>query len=317
MNNKAGKIILITAAIMLPVGILIAAMGLRLGGKSAWGYDLRNMKYMETGKASENTMELKEFDTLTVDITSADVYLTTGNSYSFSYRVQEGREPEVDQTGSELRIRQPVVVSAFVGFNMGVTGDRYDITVPEDCKEIELKFSGSSGELTVERVAVTGTCKVLSGEVSLSGFDSKGLEIDAASGDIVVAGVNADSLRVKASSGEITVRDGAFQDLQVEASSGDISVSNVKTDSFTSDVSSGTVNVNRVEAQTVNSELTSGDITLDLIGNAEDYDFDINVTSGEISVNGADAGDRYVNEAGKAKKIKVEATSGDIEIRLN
>lgn len=317
MNNKAGKIILITAAIMLPVGILIAAMGLRLGGKSAWGYDLGQMKYIDTGAVSENTMELKEFDSLSVNVSSADVFIKTGDSYGFSYRVEEGRDPEVEQNGSELRIRQPKKISGMIGFGMNMTGDRYEITVPENSREIGLEFSASSGELTIERVPVTGKCKVSSGEVSLSGFDSKGLTIEATSGGISCAGVNADSLYVEASSGEITVRDGAFRELQVKATSGDISISNATADAVISGVSSGTVVMDRLEAKTVNSELTSGDITMDLIGNEADYDFDLSVTSGDISVNGADMGGRYNRDTGSAKKITVDATSGDIEIRLN
>ena len=74
--SKAGKIILIVAGSMLGLGIILTVIALSVGARSSFAMDIENMQYVDADNMIEETMDLDEFDSLELSVTSADVIFT-------------------------------------------------------------------------------------------------------------------------------------------------------------------------------------------------------------------------------------------------
>ena len=92
MNRKV-KIILIIAAVMVPVGALIMMLGIKFGGGAGWGLDVNGGQAKVITGTLDESVDLKEFDSLEVEIASADVIIMRGDSYKIEYKTHEGKEP--------------------------------------------------------------------------------------------------------------------------------------------------------------------------------------------------------------------------------
>ncbi len=313
--SKTERIILIVALAMLPVGIIIAVLGFRFGGKASWSVNLADNKVNSSAAIVEDTVDLEEFDSLTVDISSMDMNIVTGDSYQLHYRAMEGNEPVVGRKGGELSISQPERFN-FMMFNFDSQNEYYELTVPKGTKIYPLNFKASSGDTRIEGVPVSGMIKLTSGELYVGGFDTTDLNMELSSGEVHFDKINLNNMDVKMTSGEFYLNDSAMKRLSLEASSGDYRISNVKADEITGILTSGDIEMSDVEAAKIDARMSSGEITMDLIGKADDYDYSISLTSGDIEINGEDIEHKYVKDTGNDKKIAVKATSGDVEINF-
>lgn len=313
--SKAEKIILIVALAMLPVGIAVAILGFRFAGTKGWAVDLNTMQYADTSEIVEKTIDLEEFDDLEVRMDSTDMTVTTGDSYKIYYRLPKNREPELTQQGKKLTIKHPEQMN-FMAFDFDSEDEYIELTVPANDKKYNVDFRASSGDYTIDKVAVEGLIKLTSGELRLCDFDAKDLKVEISSGDVYLDKVNLDTLGAKQTSGTCRFKDAKITDLSLEASSGDYVLSNVRTDSISCTMTSGEITMQDVEVNRLDGKMTSGKFEMNLIGDAKDYDFNINMTSGDLELNGMDLEHQYRVENGNEKKIAIKATSGDIELNF-
>ena len=313
--SKAEKIILIVALAMLPVGIAVAILGFRFAGTKGWALDLKTMQYADTSEIVEKTIDLDEFDDLEVRMDSTDMTVTTGDSYQIYYRLPKNREPELTQQGKKLTIKHPEQMN-FMVFDFDTDNEYIELTVPANDKKYNVDFRASSGDYTIDKVAVEGLIKLTSGELRLRDFDARDLNVEISSGDVYLDGVNLDQLSAKQTSGTCHFNDAKITDLSLEASSGDYVLSNIRTDSISCTMTSGEITMQDVEVNRLEGKMTSGKFEMNLIGDAKDYDYNITMTSGDFELNGTDYEKQYRVENGNAKKIAIKATSGDIELNF-
>ena len=313
--SKTERIILIVALAMIPVGIIIAFLGFRFGGRASWSVNLADSQVNSSTEIVESSVDLEEFDSLTVDVSSMDVNLIPGDSYQLHYRVMEGNEPILNTRGGELSISQPKRAN-FMVFNFESPDEYYELTVPEGTKIYPLDFKTASGHATIEGVPVSGKIRLMSGDLNIKGFDTTDLNLELSSGEVTFDQINLNNMNVKMSSGEFYMNDSTMQRLSLEASSGDYEINNVKADEITGILTSGELTMKDVKTDKIDAKMTSGELTMDLIGNADDYDYTISLTSGDIEINGEEMEHKYVKDTGSDKKINVKATSGDVEINF-
>ncbi|MCR5268028.1 MAG: DUF4097 domain-containing protein [Lachnospiraceae bacterium] len=311
--SKTAKIILIVALAMLPVGIVLAVLGLRFGGRSGFGLDVANMNYVDRTNMIEETVDLEEFDSLRMEITSADVIFTTGDSCRVHYLVQADRKPEITQSGSSLTITQPLKSSFFMGFGYQES-DRFEITVPAGNPDVQLAIVATSGDIMISKVGVSGEIKLTSGDIELRDFDGDALNIGSTSGSVNVSGVNLNALTLKSQSGDSLIENGKIGNLSIERTSGEVVCNGLEAEEIYAKSTSGDVDLYDVKADRIECRLTSGEVNLVLNGSEEEYDFDLSATSGDIEINGSEKEDNYVKEAGGDRKVTAKATSGDINI---
>ena len=297
--NKTVKIILIVAAILLPVGVVVTLLGVFFGGSMGWSINTGSQKGVIMSGVSEESMDLKEFDSLKIDVTSADVNIMRGDSFGISYRTRKGDEPKVSEENGTLTVTQPSEIVTFFSFDPDVKSNSYTITIPDGSGEISLDAVSSSGDIMVDRIKVSGDVRSSSGDVMLNDLDGSRLGVSTSSGEI-----ETDKVRIKET---------AFS-----SSSGDIALLRSDTDDMSCSTSSGDIDIYDSVAGKLDCKASSGDVTVELNGSYDDYSYDLQVTSGDIKVNGTEIeGKKYEENAGKSGNITIKTSSGDIELSFN
>lgn len=295
--NRTVKIILITAAILAPAGVIIALLGIYFGGRSGWSMQVKDGKSVVSAGIIDETVELDAFEGLDLEVSSADVNIMRGDSYAIQYKTRDNEVPEITQEGGTLKVRQPS--GGFVMFDFGFTEDvnNYTIMIPEGDAPLDLTAKSSSGDIMLDRISVSGTVR-------------------ASSGDILLNDIAGDTLEIATSSGEIEGDKVKYSSIGFEASSGDISMLRLFSDDVNCKTSSGDIELYDSEAKNIKGSASSGEITLELNGNAGDYSYRIETTSGDIKVNGREYEKDYASESGKDGRIDLSATSGDVEVTV-
>ena len=295
--NKAVKIILTVSLGILFVGILSVILGIKFGGKAGWGFDLATMKYSDQTETVENTVDLDDFDSLDIEVSSMDVMIKHGDSYRLEYKAEEGREPVIEQKGGKLKITQPSGGSFKIGINLAGIDEHYTIVVPDGADVIKLDARLSSGDLATDHVNISG-------------------KIHASSGDILLSDVEGDELDVSASSGEIGCDKIKVKEAKFDVSSGDIKINRIFADEVKCETSSGDIAINDSETKDLYCKASSGEIEVALNGSEADYSYELKATSGDIKVNGVEVEDKYEKDNGKDSKITLRSTSGDIKLDI-
>ncbi len=297
MMNKTVKIILIIAAIMVPVGIIIAFMGIYAGGKFGW-----SLKFSEGGTKVGTDAVLKEqalddFEELRIDVSTADVTVIRGDKFSISYKTREGEEPEISQDGVTLTVKQPAM--GFVMFDFGFSErlNEYTITVPESATPIDVDIKSSSGDLSIDRVNVTGRIISSTGDVDLNDTEGEMLEIETSAGDI-----NVDKVKTGVCS--------------FGSSTGDINMLRLFTEDMSCNTSTGDIDINNSEVGKIYIDSSTGEATLNLNGKPDAYSYDISSNTGDITINGNEAEKKYINDNGGKMKMQIHTSTGDIYVSV-
>ncbi len=292
--NKTVKIILIIAACLIPIGALITFLGLRAGATKGWSVAFNGNGNTVRTDVVDKKVDLDEFDKLQLEISSADVVVTTGDAFTISYKTREGEEPVVTQESGSLTVKQPSKGFVMFDFGFGEGLDNYVITIP-DGKTADLTAHISSGDLTFDRVGISGS-------------------ITSSSGDVMLNDVEGDDLTVKTSSGEIYGDKVKVGKCDFSSSSGDIALLRVNTDAINCITSSGDISLFNSEAGDISCKASSGEISMGLNSAEADHSYDIHTSSGDIVLNGVEYEKNFSKEAG-AGKISLETSSGDIDIQ--
>ncbi len=296
--NKTVKIILIVAAILLPVGVIITIFGMLSGGGEGWGLDVSGGEAKVITKNVEESVDLAEFDSLMVETSSADVIVMRGDSYKIEYTTREGREPIIEEEGGKLTVKQAPMGLVLFDFNFGSVGNKYVIYVPDNGKTIDLDVVTSSGDIMLDRINASGSVVV-------------------SSGDVVLNDIKGESINVQTSSGDINIDKGEYKGVDFKATSGDVNLLRVMSDTISCKTSSGDIDIYDSETDELSCDATSGEVTVQLNGDPEEYSYDVHVSSGDIVVNGIETdGKEFSKDAAGDKSVNAHASSGDIDITI-
>ncbi len=291
---------MVVAAVMVVGGISMLIIGLNVGATPIINIGSRNTVKEGGDKMVSGTVDLDDFDSVMIDVSSMDTIIERGNGYRLEYMTYAEFVPETSVKKGHLTVKQPSNTS-FMMFDFRFLSDKerqyYKLTVPSDCKELEVELDSSSGKFTAEGVNING-------------------KLDLSSGGISIRGSKGDELDIHASSGTVDLNGIEYEELKMKLSSGDFKVSDSRIEKITTDMSSGSTTLEDVEAEKVDMESSSGKITLDLIGKEDDYSFDIDTSSGEIKIGDKELDDHYETEGNKSKSIKVDASSGDVTVNF-
>ncbi|MBR5406020.1 MAG: DUF4097 family beta strand repeat protein [Lachnospiraceae bacterium] len=293
--NRTVKVILLIAVVLIPVGAILTALGIHYGGKTSWSYGFGKGMKPVSNEIVSDTIDLKDFDSLKLDVASIDVNISEGDSYKLEYTVREGMEPEITEDAGKLTVKQPSTANMGFGFDLNTVANVYNITLP-GAGSIDIDAESSSGEITISGINVTGKIKASSGDIFISGSKGKDLSVKTSSGKISCDGVTADSAEFTASSGEIDL-------------------SGITADDVLCDTSSGDIDIKDSQVKDVDCEASSGEVKIELDGKEDDYSYDISSSSGDIKVNGHKSEKKYEEDGGKGK-IKIKTSSGDIEVSV-
>lgn len=295
MNKFGVKITSIIGACFIAVGAICLLIAKLIGGASSFIYPIgaKNCVVSADNCITEIT-ELGPFTDLSIDTTSIDIEVVKGDSYVFEMCAPEELRPTVTEKNGKVIIQQPRDVA-----NIKVIGKNspyYKVTIPtEDI--INADLDATSGKITVSDVNANCNIDVTSGLADVSGVTSKELSINSSSGANVISNCRIDKIALDSTSG---ARD----------------FTNVKADTIKIDSTSGSTVGEAVTANDIKIHTTSGSTDLKLIGEASDYDYDVESLSGSINIDGMKCGHEFEVQNGSGKKISIDATSGSINIEF-
>ena len=192
------KVLLVSAVIMVIVGVPIMSKGYSMGARSIVLFG-----DSEADEVVDGSADISEFDTLTIDVDDLDVYLQEGDEYKFEYCADKRSQPEVIQDGKNLTIKENKINK--VTFTIGTLDIRLDykkpeyrITVPRDSAPVNVNIKNNS------------EC------VNISGVDING-SVVADYDEIFIEDITSDNLVVKASDENVRLRNVKLGTADIEA----------------------------------------------------------------------------------------------------
>ena len=296
--NRTVKTILIIAACLIPIGIIATFIGLRFGGQAGWSLDLNDGSLSFANDMVTEAVDLKDFDSLDLKVSTADVNIVRGDSYKIEYKVRKGKEPKIKQEGGKLTIEQPPM--GFVMFNFGLhEGENtFIIYVPESSGQITLNAKASTGDIMLDRIRVSG-------------------KIEASTSDILLNDIEGDELEVNISSGDIDGDKVKIAKTRFEGSTSDISILRLFSDDVYCHASTGDIDINDSAVSNLKADTSTGDVNIQLNGKPDDYSYNIKVSTGDIVVNGEEVEKSIQKDNGSDRKIEISTSTGDVDVEVH
>ena len=311
--TKSTRIILITAGVLVGLGMIIAgvALGINKIKNNVFGFDNTVSSSYE-----EKTLEIKEdFEDIDITEVSSDVNIVvtdSSNAY-VEYTDSDSYYHDISVSGKTLKIeyknsKSPVV---HIGFMLPIFGyDNDSQTFPVTLYLPEKEY----GELNIS---------LTSGDTMIEPLSFEKIEIESVSGEVDVKGCNLeDDFKASAVSGSVSAEKITAEDIVISTTSGTITLSDTNAKDTNLNTISGDVRLNSFSASSVDIDTTSGSITLDAF---ESKDTDISTVSGDIY--GTLKGDYNVSfdtvsgDSDIAKSVsggnrfEVDTTSGDLTLK--
>lgn len=347
--SKPQAIALITAGILLLIGLILGAVGLFLLRADEEG------KYLPRYEEKTHSVT-EEFDAIEIDDDEYDIYLhlSTDGSCRVVCHDSEKIYHTVKVENGTLTITRhddrrwyerfglfyhrktelDVYLPASHYRSLTVTNTSGSISLPADFTFDSARLVSVSGWIENHaNVSQSLYLKTTSGEIKTSDNGSLD-ELTAAStsGNIRLSNLAARTISLSTTSGDITL-DGAMPDpktnlapakLEVTTTSGDLSLSNIEMDTFYAKAVSGDLKLMRINiSETATLKTTSGDIELTLC-DAEEWnmitvsgDVKGTITSAKTFITDTTSGHvRVPNSTPSAGICSIRTTSGDIYIEI-
>ena len=294
--NKWKIGVVIAGAVMLALGIGLFLFGLSLGATPVVALGTNSKGVTDNRNMVSGSIDIKEFDRLSVDVSSINVDFKTGDDYRIEYSVYEDNIPVVEQNGNKLTVNQPDHTYIFsMDFRTQYEKQVYTIIVPENDTVYDIYMEASSGGLSVSDLNIAGEMVITSGDINLENITSDKLKLSETSGEIVINGSRIAKTEAKITSGDYNVNDSELNDVNITLTSGGIDFSDIKCDNAF-------------------FHMTSGDLKATFIGSENDYSYDFDMTSGDVTIAGAKFDGDFKKDNNTDKKIKIEMTSGSADI---
>ena len=344
-------IVIINVSLLLLGGALFG-LGLCFGGKPIFSFNFSNKQLTEPVYVDDD-FPLEDFSSMKIDVQMAKLYIEKADENRIEYHVMEELVPDVKVEEDTLNViqnnKEPLQIN-FINFN---TEEQYiKIYVTEDQYA---DIHSSSGGMEITNINIDGIIDSSSGGLSINGSEADSIDIKISSGRTVLENIKYNSIKTNQSSGKFIISNCEAGTINSKSISGGVDFENVTADSIELDVNSGGITLTNVDAKSANLEstsgsvdlegceitdltgnsnsggfkaqetkidtanvkVTSGGLRLDLIGDVNDYDFDLNVSSGSVSVNDEKKSSGYTVETGKDKKITAKTSSGSININIH
>ena len=312
--TKSTKIILITAGVLVGLGLIIAgvALGINKIKNNVFGFNNTN----SSSSYEEKSTEIKDdFEDIDITEVSSDVNIvaTSKSNAYVEYTDSDTYHHEITVKGDTLRIEykndQNSVVK--IGFMLPIFGiseddESFPVTIYLPEKEYgELNVAIVSGDTTVDPMSFE-KIKIdsVSGEVKLNGCDlEEKFDASAVSGSITCEKLNAGDININTTSGTVSMSDTTAKNADIQTISGKVNLNSFSASSVDIDTTSGDVILDAFESKDTEINTVSGDVRGTLKG---DYDISYDTVSGDSDISGSVSG---------GYRFEVDTTSGDLTLK--
>lgn len=242
---------------------------------------------VDGGKNSENAVSQKfsfdEFSSIDIDTSVADVVIKTGEKYEVE-TVEVPESMEVKVAGNDKLTISEDSHDGWFSWTFWMNKKNWNkqskvyITVPEGYEADNVVISAGTGN------------------VSMSDFNIRKLEVDGGVGNISGNNLKVDDVDIDAGVGNVDYDDVEFGKCEVESGVGNVNIS-------------GTLNGH------CEFDGGVGDLDLTIIGSRSDYDLDIDSGAGSVRVNGRKVEELEENN-GSDNKIVIDGGVGSVSLEF-
>lgn len=314
-------------------GAVLLAVGLAFGGR---GISISNNMKVVTEDDYElysyKNMDLKEFESINIDMTNVPIYILSSDNGKYGVDVQVYIEDEekirIDVDDKELIVKDSHEFYWFAfelpSINIEKKEKEYvKVYLPE--KEYdEFDIDTSNGKIILEDI----------------GSYINELNLNASNAGVEVIKCNADKLVVDTSNGKVIVSDAKIEEIIVNTSNSGIEFENIEAENVNADTSNGAVKVmdsalEILEVDTSNSSVTvenikmlsdkgsinivtsNGIITAVLPDYSEkDFKITADTSNADIYLNGENLKESIYNTKEGKRKLNLNTSNGKIEIEF-
>ncbi|MCX7658469.1 MAG: DUF4097 domain-containing protein [Oscillospiraceae bacterium] len=271
------------AAVCLGLGILALIIFSGFGGwdmvrNRNWDWNFNfNQGYSYETENLEKTFE-GDIKSLDISIPYGKVTFLEGDNFSFkAENVRKNSFEKLEISDSTLIIKQKRNHRLF---NWGSDNDYPEITITVPKGFAADEFSYAIG----------------AGKSDLSGVNAKNVSLEMGAGDVLAKNLQADKIKISAGAGRLEIVNGKLNDMNLDCGVGEIIIG-------------GTITGNNK----INAGVGSLKINID--GDIDDYNFDIDKGIGRITINGEEYERKHTVDA--KNSFDIDGGVGEINIQIN
>lgn len=175
-----------------------------------------------------------------------------------------------------------------------------------------LKIKGSSESIDTAEVNLTGEDPSPDVVVFCSDKELERIHINGKYGDTAIVCVKSKSTRINAESGDIEIEDVEGGEIAVETNTGDIYADDVVSSKMALKTGTGDIDISECVGE-ISAETTTGDIEFATVLPQSQFEMDLSVNTGEISVNEDEIEPKEFYAKGTPNKLVFRTDTGDID----
>lgn len=292
--KKSTKIILITSVVLIFGGALIAAICAAAGGGAQFkGLVKRQMLRYEL-----------PWPDVTLQVTTDGIYFTDSDPEEEAENIREYEE----QTAESISV-----------LDMDASEVKC-IELNLDAGTIEIKESEDGSFYYETDGVMLVTSKYKNGTLDLTaGFESKWKSLGSSAGSAIIylPKQTYEEIKLDMGAGEFTGYIPECEILSVSMGAGECNFDSVKAKETKFQVGAGECHIGRLETDDMDADIAVGEISIGIVGEENDYDYDIEVGAGEVHIgtrtySGIGSGGSRDN--GSDRKIDVECGMGEVRL---
>ena len=176
-----------------------------------------------------------------------------------------------------------------------------------------LKIKGDSEDIDTVEVNLTGEDPSPDVVVFCSDKELESININGKYGDAAIVLVKSKNIKVTADSGDIEIEDVEGGEITAETKTGDIHADNIVSSKMTLKAGTGDIDISKCVGE-ISAETTTGDIEFAAALSQNQFEMDLSVNTGEISVNEDAIDQKEFYSKGQPNKLVLKTDTGDIDV---
>ena len=178
-----------------------------------------------------------------------------------------------------------------------------------------LKRKGSTDSIDNVEVNLTGDDPSPDVVVFCSDNELESININGKYGDTAIAGVKSKSTKVNADSGDIEIEDVEGGEITAQTQTGDIAAGGIAGGKLALKTGTGDIDISKCAGE-ISAETTTGDIEFETTLPQSQFEMDLSVNTGEISVNEDSIDPNEFYSKGEPNKLTFRTDTGDIDVNF-
>ncbi|MDR3295350.1 MAG: DUF4097 domain-containing protein [Clostridiales Family XIII bacterium] len=305
--RKTVKRILAAAVVLLVAGAALAAVGFVMGGMKSVQLGPGGFYIADEANRLDVSKDFQTFDALDVEVSACEIVLKEGDGYHVEIRNMGARPPVVSLEDGVLTIRETPGLFSWTLPGNGSFGwwmadaPHIEIGYPEGASLGAVKLAASASDIRIKNLRAD-TLKVFCGAGSLKAESMavSGLTVDMSAGNCDLSDVSAGRAELSLSMGDLRARRFVCDALEGHMDAG------------STDIEGTLRGSTRISA-------SMGDVTLKTGLPESEYSYDLDVSMGNVAVNGnrlSNGGRLSDWNADAPNRIEVDASMGSVSVEF-